>query len=221
MAIGDIYQVTLELTDNDLNTYNNVFSYLQTTPEDSGASSPQALTQAFRANFCEPDATAPLTNILSVRASVTRYSTINLFNPLEIAEQVFAPGVVVGQRTGQAMPPFVAYGFRSERKRRDIRRGFKRFAPTSEDDIGTNIPEPTFEPNLNAVATALETELIGDVAFGLPTYVPCVVKRIQNVPGDPSAGYRLPTNQAEAEFFTTQDWSFSNITSQNSRKLGR
>lgn len=94
---------------------------------------------------------------------------------------------IVGQRTGQGMPPFVAAGFTSDRTRLDIRRGQKRFVGVSETDVDQT-------GYLNAggisiwgdVSEVMQVPQIIDLSGTSVTYTPYVFSKHRVV--DPDTG---------------------------------
>src|SRR5262249_36991525 len=63
----------------------------------------------------------------------------DLYSNVDFAEAPFTVAAL-GLRSGQGddMVPFIAWGTRTNRVRSDIRRGTKRFAGVSENDVNTN-----------------------------------------------------------------------------------
>lgn len=65
-----------------------------------------------------------------------------------------------GDRTGESLASFVAWGYILNRTNIDIRNGAKRFAGVSESDVDGNFPLASVLVDLDAVATALQETLI-------------------------------------------------------------
>lgn len=58
-----------------------------------------------------------------------------LYSATDFYERPF-PTPIAGRKSGEAAAPFLAYGFRSNRVRTDVGRGYKRFAGVVETDMG-------------------------------------------------------------------------------------
>lgn len=137
------------------------------------------------------------------------------FSPVVLGIKSIA---ATGQRTGSQMPRFVAWQFKSERTRADIRAGFKRFGAVSETDTSGDVPTVGMLTVLNGVASLLGATLNFDGDLGAVFGTPVIVKRIPVVVGGVTVGYRLPTDDSELEYSVADAWAYHSITTQNSRK---
>jgi len=133
---------------------------------------------------------------------------INLFDPNDFS--VGSVGPASGLRTGQACAPFDAIAFFSERNTRAIRRGQKRFMGVSEDDQNNGVLVGSGLSNAGDMAEALGDQL----ATGSPIqrFNPVVVKRIL-YQVDGKDRYRLPENEAEAEYTLAVGWDYKSTLS--------
>lgn len=122
-----------------------------------------------------------------------------------------------GTRPGAQMPRFVAWGFKSERTRADIRAGFKRFGLISETDTAGQVPSVDALAMLNGFATVLNQTLT--VSDGVSSFNarPIIVKRVKYVTADGKDAYRLPNSPLEYQYMFA-NWKFQAITTQSSRK---
>lgn len=156
--------------------------------------------------------------IPSVINAATAYQSVVVTSPFD--PTVLGIKVVnkVGQRTGTAMPLFVAWGFKSQRTRADIRAGFKRFGRLSEGDTSGELPSAGILTALNTLATVLSQQLL--VTDGVSEFraVPVIVKRVKYVTEEGNDAYRLPNSPLEYQFSRAENWDFDKITTQNSRK---
>jgi hypothetical protein len=219
VAIGDIWSVTLLARKNDQEV-RNVFYYEQTNTENTLELDAQKLGFGFEAKFLDVAGEGLRSVAISNSVSYYGYEIRNLYDESVFLDLFFATPFTGGGTT-ESLPPFVAYGFRSDRTRSDVRRGFKRFTGVLEDQIqatGYSL----------ATITELQTE-IGDKlgeqlqAVGTdPIYLPGVVGRIKYEVEPGKFAYRLPENPAETKFMYTTNWVLqSQPTTQNSRKIGR
>lgn len=111
-----------------------------------------------------------------------------------------------GLRTGQQMPPFVAWAFRLNRGARGERNGYKRFGLISETDVEEGSAALGVIDELDSMASILSAEIGQPVPF----WSPLIQRRFENkVELDP------PT------YWTFNDASYVNVSTQNSRKIGR
>lgn len=197
----------------------NTFDYITTSLLPSSEEAAE-LNAEFLANVMDN-----IKNVLHANWSATQLYTIAPYSPDVFAQILFTPGSQVGQRAGDQMPRFVSWGFVCSRLRRDIRNGYKRFGPISESDQAGGVPTGTMTPILNTLATELEQVLTLEYVAGSSAATPAIIKRIKYFPcGDPEEcqpAYRLPQGLDPLEFYEASNYSFKEITTQNTRKTGR
>lgn len=219
MAINDVFAVNSTITTQEGKPFLNVYFYRQVTAGTSSLIPTVNLRQAWRINFVEVSSGERLLDLISVTASMTSLYTYNLFNPEDFNTQDYGAVTYAGERGGEPLPNSNAWGFRSNRTRRDIRRGFKRISPMAEPDVVGNEPLPGLLPALIAFAGALGSDVSNTAEAGSPLFEPVVVKRIKEV--DPITGaisYRLPNSPGETQVSVADLWGFTKVTTQVSRK---
>jgi len=195
MALGDAYQLKLHSTFSGQECLN-VFYYASSGSGDGNCAD---LNDAFIAHVLGAIA-ATLSDLLSF----TLVESFNIDTVGDFAETAVA---VSGARGGDAMPPFVATGFKFLRADRTIRNGAKRFAGVSEADSDDGITRVAgYVTTSNAAAVAMENILTGALDSSTP-----ILFHKTNPPGTPLAGSAHVLNGVVWERFT----------SQNTRKIGR
>jgi len=168
------------------------------------------------------DTIAAAISALQVGAEFLSAEAREVYSLTDFYEAVYSPAINSEAASGEAQPPFVAYGLRSSRVRTDIRRGFKRFVGVGETWVthGGVITGGGITA-LDAVADAMTAELTGLTA----TYVPCVLSRDKIV--DVETGrvtYELYPTEAEQQDHLAAGivWAgYSTARSQTSRQYGR
>lgn len=205
---NDIYQVTLKAVDGAGRDIANVFFYLKQSDDVSPEIGATLLVSSF-----DSDVVNALRGIFHEDVTFGEIEAINLFDDTELATTTSA---YTGTITGEPTPSFTCLTFSTERIRRDIRRGFKRFGPTGESAINGNELDPSVATSVGIVEGALVDAL--DAGATTDDFVPIIVKRIRE--GDASSGYtyRLPANQGEADWFEPLNWDYSHVGTQNTRK---
>lgn len=214
--IGDLYLVTLFSTFRSQQLVNT-FTYVQREAEPVGKTNAEALADGFELEFLAVDGNALRNAWISDQVDYQSLRVQNLFSPVDYYELSFASGTD-GGATGDALPNYVSYSYRTQWLGGVVRRGFKRFA---------GVPETVNENGVIAAAAvttlqALEGSLESDIEESGSIYRPCIVKRIPYVTSGGSDAYRLPENAGEAVFVEGLTWQLQlNLTTQNSRKIGR
>lgn len=209
-----LYQIafTSFANDDESNPYVNTFYY---DVDDVLPSSEVALglADAFYTEIV--NAAAGWKAIVQVGMDSDTIVVTTPFNPTVLGIKNTA---VVGLRSGGQMPRFVSWGFKSERKRADIRAGFKRIGLISETDTSGSVPAVGMLTALNDFAGLMSSSLPIDVLSGSFNAVPVIVKRIAYTTPSGKPAYRLPDSPTEYQFATADNWVFQSITTQNSRK---
>lgn len=138
---------------------------------------------------------------------------------------------LVGAQAGDGMSPIVAYGFRTNRVRADIRRATKRFVGVPEGQVGSlGVIAPAFVvSHLNPIATAMTDALEYDDEGNTLTFQPCVAKKeryntVTQLPDPDGNAYRYfedPEVQLDL-LATSVTWEpYEQVRSQVSRQYGR
>lgn len=123
-----------------------------------------------------------------------------------------------GTRAGQAMPRFATWSFKQPRLRGDMRAGFKRVGVVSESDVAGTQPVSGYAPTLTGFASRLGLTFDITTSGGEFTATPNVVKRVLYHPEPGKDAYRLPAPGDPYIWYPAVDWSFIQLTTQNSRK---
>lgn len=123
-----------------------------------------------------------------------------------------------GLRTGETMPRFVAWQFKSPRSVGNIREGKKRFGLVGESDVLNGVAVAAFVDTLEACANSLSETLTGTVSGIATNFRPIIVKRIAYTPPGGGTAYRLPEGLDTLTFALADNWVYQDVTSQNSRK---
>lgn len=193
------------------NPFVNVFTY---NVDDILPTSALATSLANEFASVVVDSTAGLKTILQGSATLDSIIVTCPFNPSVLGVEIIA---VVGSRAGGAMPRFVAWGYKSERTRGDIRSGFKRFGAISESDTSGTEPTAAMLVVLGDFADQLNTTLGVDDGVSSYSAVPVIVKRVAYTTPSGNTAYRMPESPSEYVYMNAE-WVFQSITSQNSRK---
>jgi len=205
---GDVLQAVARGNDYQGKDFSNVFYYLY-----EGAEHGSNLDVGILAESIGLNVLPWVRQLMHTSTIFSEVSVINLFNQTEFATELVN---LAGTVTGQSAPSFLAAGFRSGRTRRDIRRGYKRFGPISEDVTAGNSYDPIFTSAIEGIEGALGALQID--ADGEFTMTPIVVKRLAETQPDGTVTYRLPTSQSELAYSSATVWDFYGITTQSSRK---
>lgn len=209
-----LYQVVLTsvVADDASNPFINSFFYVA---DDLLPSSVVAVNLADAFYDTVVNDAAGVKSVVATTVDLDSIVVTTPFNPTVLG---IKPIAVAGLRTGTAMPRFVAWGFKSERKRADIRAGFKRFGRISETDTAGDVPSSGMLTILNAFADQMSASLSFSDGVETISAIPVIVKRIPVVVGGETVGYRLPENDLELAYSIADNWTFQSITTQNSRK---
>lgn len=214
--IGQLYLVTLFSTFRSQQIVNT-FTYVQRLSEPVSETPAEALANGFELEFLSVDGNALRNAWISDQVDYQSLRVQNLFAPADYFELSFASGTD-GGATGDALPNYVSYSYRTQWLGGVVRRGFKRFA---------GVPETVNENGVIAAAAlgtlqALETSLESDIEQDGAIFRPCIVKRIPYVTSGGADAYRLPENAGEAVFVEDLTWQLqTTLSTQNSRKIGR
>lgn len=209
-----LYQIVTEATYNDTpgNDFVNVYTY---DVNDVVPSSINAffLTEAFYTTVV--DDAAGWKSVVTANMDMNRIVTTAPQFPTVVAVK---PVFVTGSRTGQPLPLFNAWSFKSERTRADIRAGFKRYGTISETDVSGFVPATGMLTVLEAFAGILSAELEFTTPGGDFIATPIIVKRVKYTTPSGSVAYRMPQPGDPYEFSQAVNWVYDSVTSQNSRK---
>jgi len=190
----------------------NAFTYNTTevVPTTAGAI---ALAQAFADLFF--DDTFPLPAITSTD---TVWQNITVKSPPVPTVLAIKTLGINGETAPPSDSPFVAAEFQSPRKLGNIRMGMKRFGLLSDVNVSGGNAVVGFLPFLDAVSAALSATLTATVSGVSVSFSPIVVKRIPYTTPSGSTAYRLPEGLDPFVFYVADNWDYTRITTQNSRK---
>lgn len=204
MTIGDdsILRVTLKGT-VQLQEMVNVFHYFAQISTGAVEDTLAQFATAFQS-----DVVVPIAGIINNQSQFTYVKIEGVEGNNETYETAFAP--IVGTRTGEAMPPFVAWEYQLLRATSATRHGWKRFGGIAEPDHSNGVPNPTFQATLDALAATLYAGFdTGTVPF-TKLYSPILASYIVN--GMP---------RVTPVFNSVNNIIYKRVTSQNTRKFGR
>lgn len=198
---GDVFRITMcaELFGQDV---CNVFHYI---------------VAAWTGNVSLEDViddfvTTVVTPVKAMQSSSLVYTMISIADAMSPEVYFEKPYTSAGGATSTpSLPSYAAVGFKLVRTDRTTRNGFKRFAGVIEGDVTANA---LTNPNLSGW-TAIETALAADLTVsgsggGAATLAPAIVRMS---PLDP---YQV----SEVNLVSSAEVN-ANVTTQNSRKVGR
>lgn len=194
------------------------------------------LTSALGFVFTLPDL-IPITGTL-FRAIINPLSNVMAFNSVSVRAvydvsdfyELPYPIPITGQTAGEASAPFVAFGFRTNRVRQDIRRATKRFAGVPEAYVQSGgVVTAGALSDLTTIATRMNAVVTYDDEGNTLSYAPCVVHKQRYNPAtglpDPSgSAYRYFPSESEqlANLATGIQWQpYDTARSQTSRQYQR
>lgn len=123
-----------------------------------------------------------------------------------------------GEATGDMMPRFNAFEFKSPRSVGNIRQGKKRFGAISEGMVTAGVLNPTFLTLMQDVAADLSDPLVATVSGVSVQFTPIIVKRIPYTAPSGRTAYRLPEGLDPLAYAIADNWVYQSVTTQNSRK---
>ncbi len=193
IATEHIYRVVLKY-DRLGQELTNVFHYFGVNPV------PPDPTSVLVAQFVT-DVLPRCTALCSTSVEFTEVVGENLMALTPIVNTPLTG--VFGLRTGTTMPTFVAGSFRYNRATRELRSGWKRIGPMTEDDVlGTEF-EPIYITQMDLSATQFGT----DLNIGGDLYQPVVIKKPTVFPAATITYVNV-----------TSVTALNRVTTQNSRK---
>lgn len=193
-----------------------------------------ALTNAFGAipSAGVYPADRVITRLAALQSANVGFTVITVKNVYSVTDFYSTPFTTVlnGARTGgENMPPFAAFGFRTNRVRADIQRATKRFCGMLEGDNDAGSIQSGIVATLEALATAMSAVLTYDDEGNTLTFAPIVVGKQEYDPNpdDPTRNHRAyryyPTEteqlQKVAQSIVWQH--YATVRSQTSRQFGR
>jgi hypothetical protein len=149
---------------------------------------------------------------------------ITPYFPFGLFERIFPAGTAGNSAAGgDNLAPFIAVSIRSDRVRRDVRRGFKRFSGLTENEITATGLAPGALTELGNIADSISGTITGD-AGPLNVAFQSAVVPLKRVPDSDPPQYELFENEGaavSASAFPLEYEAEDKVTTQNSRKIGR
>lgn len=147
-----------------------------------------------------------------------------MYSPTDFYTLPFNP-VPSGSKTGNAESPIVAYGFNTNRVRRDVRRGQKRLAGTVEDAIDSGgVVTGTMVTLLSTVAARMSEVVTYDDEGTTLSFAPVVLSYEAYITDSGRTAYRPYATEAAqlTHMATGVTWAVKpQVRSQVSRQYGR
>lgn len=173
-----------------------------------------------------------MSNIRRNIVSGVVFQQLTVINPYDPVDFYQAPFVQPygGNVPGEGMSPLVAFGFRTNQVRRDVRRATKRFAGVPEASVGAGgVIGSTILGELNDLAEVMSDILEYDDEGNTITFAPAVVSKEEYDPNPsvPTANHRAyryyPTLAEQLEHTATGiTWqTYDTVRSQVSRQYGK
>ena len=188
MAINDVYRLKFTLQ-SDGQIFQNVYYYLGLTNN---------ATAENLAEGWQIQKTAALRDLISVNSNFLTVSAENLSSAE--ADYVYNYVGISGNRAGENMPTFTAWGFELVVTSATIRNGAKRIGPIAEGDVLNNNASAGMIALLDAWATDIQIP----VQFGgVDTFQLGVFR----------------ANQLGTSYTPVTDVVYKRVTTQNSRKI--
>lgn len=152
------------------------------------------------------------------------YFIRDVYDGSDFINNAFIPGTV-GVGSGESMPPFAAFGARTNRINLDIRRGFKRFVGVNE---GSSAAGGTLTSGavtaLDALCVKMSEVLNYSVSGDTIAFAPCIVQKEKHVLTGGRVSYRyFETIEEQLPHITVGNtWEgYDTVRTQNSRQYGR
>lgn len=203
-----------------------------------GFGTPAAVTPSFGLVFAlgavEDGGIYPvdrLMNLLSVpiSSSVTFVDILvkAIYDPADFYASPFVEPLI-GKIDGDGLPAFNAFGFRTNRVRRDIRRATKRIVGVPEGNQAGGVVGAGTLTQLDTIAAEMSRTLTYNDEGNTLTFVPTIVHKQRynpdtGLPADDGRAYRYyPTPEEQAPWLAQGfEWSpYPDVRSQSSRQHG-
>jgi len=152
-----------------------------------------------------------------------------VYDPVDFVDIPFVPNAEGDEGAAVSEAPFTAYGFRTNRVRTDIGRGYKRFAGVTEDAVDAGgVIASAVTSSLGALAGFM-SDVLSFTESGLTiTFTPCVVKKQKYTTpaGNPAYRYIPVADGGESaqldDIATGITWEpYTQVRTQVSRQYGK
>lgn len=214
----------------------NTYTYISDSDEDADVLCQAVLNAlgvvdtngAFPGSYASGGLAEAVQNFQVPSVTHVAWRAITPYDPLGLYEVVLPPGsdgARPGTQAGDDLAPFIAASIRSNRLRRDVRRGFKRYVGIREGDVDTNTINDDYGAltALQSLATTAGTAFVGETSSVASITVNPSIVPLQPNPSPPPA-YQLFPTETEAINAAAIGVTYSTpgtVTTQNSRKRGR
>lgn len=163
--------------------------------------------------------------IMNVDVNFIDIEARDVYSTTDFYTRPFATGVN-GENAGSTpAAPFLAFGFRTNRVRTDIRRATKRFVGATEADMTNGgVIEAAMLTLLNGLASEMSSVLTYDDEGNTLSFSPAVAKKEKYTAPSGKDAYRYYTSEATQldNLAVGVDWQpYETIRSQGSRQYGR
>jgi hypothetical protein len=169
--------------------------------------------------------------IAQIMSSLVSFTVITVKDVYDLTDFYSTPFTtpLIGGQAGDAMPPFNAYGFRSNQTRGDIRRATKRFEGVVETFQASGTIVGAIIPNLEALSQEMTDVQTYTDEGNILNFAPIVVSKEEYDPNPPPAegnhrAYRYyPTEAEQLEHIADSIvWQhYATVRSQVSRQFGK
>jgi len=152
-----------------------------------------------------------------------------IYDPVDFVDIPFVPAATGTQNSGDKTAPFLAFGFRTNRVRADIGRGYKRFAGLTEGvmDAGGAVSS-AFLAGMVVLAGLMSDTLSFTESSLTVTFTPVVVKKFRYTAPSGKPAYRYYTTDEGGETVQMENlasgvtWEpYDHVRSQVSRQYGK
>lgn len=224
-----IYEVTLRQTYFGQRLINR-FHYVGDNPSE-GSQGAFSLINAMGFVGTGSPVTYPVGSLFSllraIQATVLQYDEVearNLYQPTDFFVRPF-PSPTVGLSGGEPSSPVLSLGFRTNRVRTDVGRGFKRFAGVSESALSAGgLIDAGVLASLAPLAAALSADLSYTSGAEIYNFAACVLSFESYETPSGRTAYRPYATEAEqlAHAATPVIYAaMDRVRTQNSRQYGR
>ena len=221
-----IYEVTLMQEFRGVQTINRFNYILSGVP--AAVTGSYALIEAL--GYANSSTQTPLTVLGHLQAcqheevEFVNIVAKNLYSVTDFYETPFLPGTVGTIGSVDALPPFVSFGFKTNRVRSDVARGTKRFIGLNETWVNGGTLVESALTALNTLSGAMSATLTYNDEGNTLTYTPAVCgKELYTTPKNTQA-YRYYATEVEQLEHTASGvlWqAYTTARSQTSRQFGR
>ena len=222
-----LYEVTL-VSEFEGQQCINRWNYVSTGVPAVTTGSFGLITAMMGANVqpADPAAGSLMLTIMELVTDTVKFSGLTakaIYDVVDFYERPFVPKLS-GLNAGAALPPFAAFGFRTNRVRQDIARATKRFVGVDEGLQEQGTITGVGITTMTDLAARMSEILVYNDEGNTITYAPCVVKKEQYTTDKGTTAYRYYASEAEQmqNVATGILWQpYTTVRSQTSRQFGR